>query len=93
MPIEDSELDTIPDWMVAADKEAVNTLIEFWNENDETAYTQSELKEETGLETGPLIDILVEMRHGNVVEKKGTYIRPVNISRAYSNWEDKKNLL
>lgn len=93
MPIENSELDELPDWMVSAEKSAVKTLIEFWNENSTKAYTQQELQEETGLSTDDAINLIVELRHSDVIKKKGAYLRPVSIEEAYMEWEEEKEKL
>lgn len=93
MPIKNSDLDELPDWMVAAEKNDVKSLIEFWNENATTAYTRQELKEETGVSTDTLINLVVELRHSDVIEKKGAYLRPVSIEDAYTTWQEEQDKL
>jgi len=40
MPCTDSKLEDLPDWTIAAGKDAVGAVISFWNKNSETAYTR-----------------------------------------------------
>jgi len=90
MPFTDSKLEDLPDWTVAASEDAVGTVVSFWNENSETAYTQEELSNATGVDMTSLIDILVTMQHDDIVTRKGVYFRPTNIESAYETWQDAK---
>ena len=93
MPFNDSKLETLPDWTVAASKDAVGTVISFWNDNSETAYTKEELSDATDVDINSLIDILITMQHDNIITKKGVYFRPTNIESAYETWQDAREKL
>jgi len=93
MPCTDSKLEDLPDWTVAASKDAVEPVISFWNNHSETAYTYEELADAIDVDMDSLIDIITTMQYDDVITKKGVYFRPTNIESAYETWQDARETL
>lgn len=93
MPIDNTQIEDIPNWAVTGTVEAVDEMLTFWKENSDTAYTQEELQEQTDMNIVQAVNIIVGLRQDDIISKKGVYLRPTNIESAYEKWQDIRDQL
>jgi len=91
MPIDNEVIDSIPEWMLAADYNDVKSVIEFLYKNKDSAYTKDEIQSEVDIDINSIIDILYELNYADYIERKGAYFKPNNIEEAHSNWKEIKH--